>query len=53
MTPIRVQVDTYRPVYDYEVCPTGASIAGIAAALIAYNVRLYIGLTLSNKLIQS
>lgn len=40
MKPIRIQVDQYRPVYDYEECPIGGPVNGIAAALIAYNVRL-------------
>jgi hypothetical protein len=37
MTPIRVIVDAYRPVNDYEECPTSNNV-GIAGALIAYNV---------------
>lgn len=40
MKPIRIQVDQYRPVYDYEECPIDGPVNGIAAALIAYNVRL-------------
>jgi hypothetical protein len=42
MTPITVQVDPYRPVYNYEECPVGGPVTGIAAALIAYNVSYYI-----------
>jgi ABC-type branched-subunit amino acid transport system substrate-binding protein len=42
MTPIRVIVDAYRPVNDYEECPTSNNV-GIAGALIAYNGVLGIG----------
>jgi hypothetical protein len=38
MTPIRVHVDEYRPIYDYEQCPEDGAVIGIAASLIAYNV---------------
>ena len=37
MTPIRVVVDPYRPVHDYDECPTEDNTR-IAGALIAYNV---------------
>jgi hypothetical protein len=37
MTPIRVHVDEYRPIYDYEQCPEDGAVIGIAASLIAYN----------------
>lgn len=43
MKPIRIQVDQYRPVYDYEECPIDGPVNGIAAALIAYNGVLCIG----------
>ncbi len=39
MNPIRVHVDEYRPIYDYEQCPEDGAVIGIAASLIAYNVR--------------
>lgn len=41
MTPIRVHVDEFRPIYDYEQCPEDGAVVGIAGSLIAYNVRRY------------
>jgi hypothetical protein len=40
MTPLRLQVDQYRPAFDYEECPVNQLVTGISASLIVYNVRL-------------